>query len=114
MGPIGILEKKAGGKEQQQRVYDLLCPSIQILLFSEWLSFKNPVFLLYFVRYFIHLDYSAEVLGGPTDFTTARILPLGSNCPLPCSCHSYGSPCEPPAPWSSSPRGNPHKSIGTV
>lgn len=98
MGPIGILEKKAGGKEQQKHV-PMICsvPAHQFCCFQSDSHFKIQCFS------YVSLDIypfelpckgsisRAEVLGGPTKFRAARILPLGSNCPLSCSCQSHGN-----------------------
>lgn len=119
MGPIGILEKKAGGKEQQKHV-PMICsvPAHQFCCFQSDSHFKIQCFSYVSLDiYPFELPYKgsisrAEVLGGPTKFRAARILPLGSNCPLSCSCQSHGNHCETPEPWNTSARGNPSKKHG--
>lgn len=112
LGPIGILEKKAGGKEQQKHV-PMICsvPAHQFCCFQSDSHFKIQCFS------YVSLDIypfellckgnisRAEVLGVPINFRAARILPLGSNCPLSCSCQSHGNHCETPVPWTLLPEG---------
>lgn len=121
MGPIGILEKKAGGKEQQKHVR-MICfvPAHQFCCFQSDSHFKIQCFS------YVSLDIypfellckgnisRAEVLGGPINFRAARILPLGSNCPLSCSCQSHGNHCETSMPWNSSARGDLPKSMEKI
>lgn len=81
----------------------------------------SPMFFLCFIRYLsiwitVQRQYiqSRGILGGPISFRDARILPLGSDCPLSWSCQSHGKPWETPGPWHTSARGNPPKSMEKV
>lgn len=80
-----------------------------------------PMFFLCFIRYLsiwitVQRQYiqSRGMLGGPIRFRAARIVPMGSNCPLSCSCQSHGKPWETTGPWDTSARGNPPKSMEKV